>query len=512
MFSFNLIEEKWLPCILVDNTVEELSLKDVLTKAFDIKELIGDSPPITIALHRLLLAVLHRALNAPNSYEDWESFWRAKNWNADGKLENYLNHWKHRFDLFDVERPFYQVSSVKDKIQDGAIIQLYFQGKNNATLFDHSTTSVPNAVTPSEAARLLITFQGFDFGGTKADGSAQTAPLLQSAISLVCGKNLFETLMLNWHGYDEEDGVPFEFANSEDLPPWERKSETESKERTLDGYVDLLTWQARRILLHPEQSDTGEIVVKNTVIMKGFQFPKDYERHNKETMMAFQKSKKTGFYSVGFSENKALWRNSLTLFQTVENERYKPKILDWLNQLVDEEVLENSSIFPLDFYGLAADKGKLLFWQHEKFFLPVKILDNKELLSKIELAIEFAEDISDKVLRFSLKTLADDLETNLKNFPALSVYWARLETRFKKLLVELPNQENQSLEGWFRYTDDLAKNVFKQTANSMSGSAEEQRAIVESENAFYSSRKKLLNNNSEYRELLPKHKTKGGEE
>lgn len=510
MFSFNLIEEKWLPCVMLDNSLENLSLKDVLTKTSAIKELIGDSPPVTIALHRLLLAILHRALNAPQTYDEWNDFWQAKGWNTDGKLEKYLADWRHRFDLFDEKRPFYQVSSIKDKVQDGAIIQLYFQGKNNATLFEHSTTSVPNAVSPAESARMLITFQGFDFGGIKADGSAQTAPLLQSAICLVRGENLFETLMLNWHGYDEEDGDPFEFSYAEDLPPWERETETESKERTVDGYVDLLTWQARTILLQPEITETGEAVIKNTVIMKGFQFPKDYERQRKETMMAFKKSKKAGFYSIGFNENKSLWRDSLTLFQTVEDENYKPQILDWLYQLVDEGVLKSSSVFPIDFYGLAADKGKLLFWQQEKLFLPLAILDNKEMLNKIKLAISFAEDIGG-VLRFAVKTLANDLETDLKNFSALSIYWSGLETRFKKFLVDLPNNQDETLEKWFGLTDNSAKDSFKQTANSLSGSAEEQKAIVEAENAFYASRKKLLNKNPEYKELLPKHKTKGGE-
>ena len=67
MFSFDLIEEKWLPCVMLDNSLKSLSLRDVLTDAHNIRELIGDSSPVTIALHRLLLAILHRALNAPHN-------------------------------------------------------------------------------------------------------------------------------------------------------------------------------------------------------------------------------------------------------------------------------------------------------------------------------------------------------------------------------------------------------------------------------------------------------------
>lgn len=495
---------------MLDNSLKDLSLREILTKATEIRELVGDSPPVTIALHRLLLAILHRALNAPQSYEDWENYWRAKSWNEEGKLVKYLDDWKHRFDLFDEKRPFYQVGSVKDSVQDGAIIQLYFQGKNNATLFEHSTIEEPNAVSPAEAARFLVAFQGFDFGGIKADGSAQTAPLLQSAIALIRGKNLFETLMLNFHAYSETDEMPFKFDYKNDLPAWERE-ETESKERQTQGYVDLLTWQARRILLQPEQNEDGEIVVKNSVIMKGFQFPKSYQRDKQETMMAFRKSKTEGFYSLGFNENKALWRDSISLFQTVKDEQYRPKTLDWLNELAYECVLQRTKEYPIEFYGLAADKGKLLFWQQDRFNLPLAYLNDNELLNDLKQAIQFAEEISG-VLRFAVKILAEQLESDANSFPAMAVYWASLENRFQELLSDLPNNKEAAMQKWFGFVDKTAKRAFEDTANSLSGSANEQKAIVEAESTFYKTRAKLLKTNSEYAQFLPNYKTKGGVE
>jgi len=508
MVSFNLIEKIWLPCIMCDNSLKDLSLRDVLTDAPNIREIVGDSPPITIALHRLLLAILHRALNAPQTYEDWNDYWQAKSWNKDGKLDKYLADWKHRFDLFDESRPFYQVSSIKDSVQNGAIIQLYFQGKNNATLFEHSTTGEPKAVSPAEAARFLVAFQGFDFGGIKADGSAQTAPLLQSAIALIRGDNLFETLMFNFHAYNEVDSSPFKFDYKTDLPAWERE-ETEAEERWTKGYVDLLTWQARRILLQPEKNENGEIAVKNTVIMRGFQFPKNYQRKEEETMMAFKKSKTEGFYSVGFNENKALWRDSLSLFQTVEDENYRPKMLKWLNELVSEGSLQRSRVFPIEFYGLAADKGKLLFWQQDKFNLPLAYLDNNELLNDLKNAIGFAEDIG-RVLKFSVKILAEKLESDANNFSAVSTYWSKLEIRFQRLLLDLPNNKQSAMQNWFEFVDATARRAFNDTANSLSGSAVEQKAIVEAESSYFGARAKLLKGNSTYQQYLPHYKAKGG--
>lgn len=66
-------------------------------------------------------------------------------------------------------------------------------------------------------------------------------------------------------------------------------------ERLPNGYVDLLTRQARRIFLQLEQNENGETVVKNTVIMCGYSLPQTVGRHEKETMTAFRASKMAAF-------------------------------------------------------------------------------------------------------------------------------------------------------------------------------------------------------------------------
>jgi CRISPR system Cascade subunit CasA len=510
MFTFNLLEEKWLPCVMTDNALRDMNLREVLTDAPNVRELVGDSPPVTIALHRLLLAILHRALSAPRDTDEWNEIRETGNFDR-AKIENYFDKWKSRFDLFDANHPFYQSVSARENIQSGAIIQLYFQGKNNATLFDHSTTGIPNAVSAAQAARFLVAFQSFDFGGIKADGSAQTAPLLQSAIALIKGENLFETLLFNLHRYD---GVnPFTFKLSQDLPAWERDEETQAVERLPDGYVDLLTWQARRINLQPEADENGETIVKNTVIMRGYSMPRTVNRHAKETMVAFRASKTEGFFPVGFSETRALWRNSLSLFQTVKDQTFRPKMLDWLDDLVGFGSLSRASGLPIEFYGLAADKGKLLFWQKESFYLPLAYLDDAELLQILRNAIEFAEGISAS-LRSGIKELAialTDKPDNAANFQAMPMYWSTLELAFQNLLSNLPNDTTTAMSDWCKFVLDTARDAFRQTADSLSGAAREQKAIVEAEAEFNKQRNIFLSKNENtYGIYLPKGKSKGG--
>lgn len=511
MFTFNLLEEKWLPCVMsAGNALRDLSLREVLLDAQNVREIVGDSPPVTIALHRLLLAILHRALNAPQSAGEWNEIREAGEFDR-AKLEDYFEKHKPRFDLFDAKYPFYQSPSARENVQDGAIMQLYFQGKNNATLFDHSTIDLPKAVSAAEAARFLIAFQGFDFGGIKADGSAQTAPLLQSAIALIKGENLFETLLFNLHWYNAQDEEPFPFSYAKDLPAWERDAETEAVERLPDGYVDLLTWQARRIFLQPEQNENGETVVKNTVIMRGYSFPKTVGRYAKETMTAFRASKTEGFFPVGFSETRALWRNSLSLLQTVDGEKSRPKMLDWLDDLVVDGYLNRADSLPIDFYGLAADKAKLLFWQQESFYLPLAYLNDNDLLNLLKTAIEFAEEISGN-LRSGIKRLAKiltDDEATAANFPAMPFYWSTLETEFQKLLSDLPNKKDAAMREWFGDVLSTADEAFEKTANSLSGAAKELKATVEARN-FYGALRYKTKESTNFKIYLPETKAKGG--
>jgi CRISPR system Cascade subunit CasA len=86
MNKFNLIEEPWIPCLMLKtNKIELLSLFDTLTQAHDIKEIADNSPLVVVSLHRLLLAILHRKFG-PTSFDNWKELWQrgqSEGWNAD---------------------------------------------------------------------------------------------------------------------------------------------------------------------------------------------------------------------------------------------------------------------------------------------------------------------------------------------------------------------------------------------------------------------------------------------
>src|SRR5712692_7117527 len=116
MPSFNLVDQPWIPCLLPDERKpQDLSLRDTLTRAHEVREVLASSPLVTMALHRLLLAVLHRNFG-PRDFNVWKSLWAGGRW--DGKVvTEYFAQWHSRFYLFNNGRPFYQAPRLQKAVK-----------------------------------------------------------------------------------------------------------------------------------------------------------------------------------------------------------------------------------------------------------------------------------------------------------------------------------------------------------------------------------------------------------
>src|SRR5262249_17285904 len=154
------------------------------------------SPLVTVALHRLLLAVLHRNLG-PAGTRDWKRLLDAGRFPA-GPLADYFQSVKGRFDLFDPGRPFYQDREFRTESPAGINQPVRdLPGGHNAALFAPTFEAPPPLLSPAAAARALVTEQAFAVrGGNSELGYTTSAPLVGGVAVLVRGHNLFETLML----------------------------------------------------------------------------------------------------------------------------------------------------------------------------------------------------------------------------------------------------------------------------------------------------------------------------
>lgn len=525
-FTFNLIDEPWLPCLWKDGKRGEVGLRGGLQQAHQIMEIAGDNPLVTVALYRLLLAIAHRCVGepaGPASIGEWQDLREPGRFDPHA-IGAYLDRWRGRFDLFHQEQPFYQVPGLP-RTRAATISRLRQQADDSPTLFDHQMVDPPPGLTPAEAARLLVAVQSFDLGGIKTGDNAQGkefsdgAPLVQSAVCLVRGDCLFDTLLLNLHGYDPDvNDLPYSFDSSADQPAWERPGATESRDRVPDGYLDLLTWQARRVLLLPERDAAGEVVIRSAVLFKGYQFPTEFYQDSAETMVPYRTVPKPAagqkpYAPLRLSEDRALWRDSTALMTSVQDSDYRqPRTLGWLQRL-SGAAIDVPNPVPIDVFGFSADKSKPLFWRHERLTVPRAYLDDARLVEALRQALNSAEtagrllgwrllDVQlpnkTKPVPFSspLMVLAMELTADRDTQKSIAAhvspergYWQRLEHPFQACLQALPDDRSVNsfndvsygasvLPYWRNSIRNAILGAFRETASGFESSGKAQRAVA----------------------------------
>ncbi len=502
MPSFDLVDEGWIPCVLADGTPQELGLRDTLLRAHEIRAIADQSPLITLALHRLLLAVLHRAFDGPQDLDAWIDLWSAGRWDEE-QTSGYLEKCRQRLDLFHPERPFYQVPFMADgggQLPVAVLAQELAAG-NNATLFDHHFNAAPGPMAPSEAARNLVALQAFAIGGgVSKPFNFMGGPLTAGLTMLMSGKTLFQTLALNLLAYNEAEPIP---RRLNDLPAWEQdhppvpdRSGTAPR-----GYLDLLTWQSRRIHLIAENDPLGVRYCQRQQNLKLGEGALD-------PFKCYRRDDKLGWLPLVLRPERALWRDSNVLFQhAVQAQSTSPTVRPPLQfsllAQIDGQVTMDPA-YTLAAFGLATEPGKagsVLLWRHESLPLPLRYLDDAELVEVLQKALQAADDMAG-VLRSATEILARKLLPQgakpgdlLFTLAPARRYWWRLEAPFSRFMIELINEaqagdeddlelESRALRQWLAQARSAAEDAFRDITRSLDTSARSLRAASIAERSF----------------------------
>ena len=103
---------------------------------------------MTLALHRLLLALLHRVLGPPD-LDAWKDLYARGSFDG-ARLAAYCDAHVDRFDLLHPERPFYQVRGLKDLYEPDSLRRLVMERSAygaSVNVFQHR----PSATTIHES-------------------------------------------------------------------------------------------------------------------------------------------------------------------------------------------------------------------------------------------------------------------------------------------------------------------------------------------------------------------------
>lgn len=183
--TFNVIDEPVLPAVWLDGTSADISIRQALIDAHRIAAIEGEPASMTFALHRLLLAIVYRALPVERPRQEWRELWDAPELPAED-LNSYLDDWYQRFDLLDPAQPWLQVAGLHTtRSEFSELEKLIPDIPNGEQFFTVRAGLAARSISLAEAARYLIHAQAFDPSGIKSgavgDPRVKGARVIRSA-------------------------------------------------------------------------------------------------------------------------------------------------------------------------------------------------------------------------------------------------------------------------------------------------------------------------------------------
>lgn len=361
--TFNLLDEPWLGVRDLKGQTKTVSLRGAFASAHQLVGLAGDLPTQEVALLRLLVAILYRALPAPLSIEDrvdlWERWWTEEALPI-AEIDGYLGQYRERFDLLHPHTPFMQVATLSANKTSG-LGKLIADMPDGEQYFTTRAARGADSIELAEAARWLVHAQAYDPSGIKS--GAHDDPRVKGGkgypigigwtgwcgLLIPQGRTLKETLLLSM-ALNVDSAGP---GRDADRPVWERAPVTGAPEvghEEPHGTADLLTWQVRRVRL----ITVGDRVVDALITNGDPIHPRN--RQQLEPHCAWRHSptqeKLHGgqvYMPRAHEPERALWRGlpGLLPLTEVEDDRASsgpapilaPTVLHWLATLVYEDVL-----------------------------------------------------------------------------------------------------------------------------------------------------------------------------
>lgn len=396
MGEFNLLDEGWINVVTdYKGTTKPVGMKEFFENAHNYIALAGDTPTQDFAVMRFLLAVLHTVFSRYDAdgnayemlemndrmqpkeepeedleeYEDllmdtWKDLWNKGKFSK--VVNEYLEKWRDRFNLFDDKYPFYQVTEKEidvSKINKSApsevlgknINRRISESANKIALFSPKYSSDLNKekMSQDEVARWLLTFQSYSglsdkviFGKEKY--KASKGWLFDLGGVFLSSDNLFKTLLLNLQLKN--------FSNKIQKPCWEFSPEEVVQKQMsfepIDNIAELYTVWSRAVCIKdysPENAFSMSIVKLPEVIHEDqFLEPMTIWRYNTTG------DNKEKFTPRKHQMNKSMWRSFGLITETEseenpdpKNKKRKPGIIDWMNKIsdfVDDKIIKINSI------------------------------------------------------------------------------------------------------------------------------------------------------------------------
>lgn len=481
--TFNLIDTPWIPVLRRDNVPDEVSLIDAIARGDEFTQIVGEVPTQIFAIQRLLLAVLHRAVDGPRDTAHWLDV--TSHWDATvDTVRRYLQHVRDRFFLFHSSTPFFQVATLRTaKGEVSGLEKLIADVPNGAPYFTTRIGPGLESMPPAEAARWLVHVHAFDPSGIRSGAvgdprvkNGKVYPIGpgwsgQIGGITVIGETLRETLQLNLLAADEVGIV----SGPQDLPPWERPQLTESEEDGPGrpeprGLIDLYTWQSRRVRLQGDVDGvTGIVLAQGDPV-------RPQNRQDVEPMTAWRYSepqtKKFGrpvYMPRLHDPERQFWRGLGALLSQIDAERTArgaapsrpPAVVDWMSLLRSVGAVTEDRVVRLRATGIAYGSNSSTVEEitDDTLALPAALLG--EGAAELELSVLDAIEAAENTVRAVAGLARDlgraaggDIENGGPADRAREQFYALVDPSFRDWLLTLSIRE-PAREAAMRWQQEL---------------------------------------------------------
>lgn len=496
---YNLLDEPWLPVRwLGDAPPSAVGLRAALVRAHEIAELATDNPLETIALNRLLAALIAAVFPNMVEEEEWTRLWEQGYFDADA-CNAYCIKFANHFDLLSVTLPFMgHVNTEAKEVSPMSRLLHAAASGNNAVLFSHDVDNQAKPLTMAEAARAVVCMQGAALGG----GVAQPfnlchGPLVGGAFFWLRGAaddqpSLFRALLLNLSPTIEVWG------NDSDQPTWEATAPTSPEKRNVGGIRQLFTFQSRRLQLVPDNSGHVMGVRYN----QGSKIEKllFHDPH-----LAYRTNDK-GEFAIRFNTGRSFWQESaFYMMYDGGKEGHAPRTLNWLSRSrLRQLAMKRHEAFAVDVFGMVNDQAKIELWRHERVTVyPAIIAEESRWLMLKELLNLAGRDHMANRLREATRAFATrarfhkpwgarlgdieraDRDAFVTMLDTDSRYWMKLGSQFDTYLSRIATASPDELEtvrsDWQQFIWKSAQQSLTEVVYSLAQDARVWQALADAD-------------------------------
>ena len=513
--EYNLLDEPWIPVRLLDGTIADVGLLELLRRTTEIADLACELPTQSIAIQRLVLAIAYRVA-PPRDAHDW-----ARQWDEGAPTEQmieYLERWRDRFYLFGGRFPFMQVADLRTaKDAVSGLEKLIADVPNGEQFFTTRHGRALACIPPSEAARWLVHVQAYDPSGIRsgAVGDSQVkggkgypiGPSWCGHLGLVWlkGKDLDETLVLNLVPADAAQLRGVESTTEWGACSWE-VSEAESAVRGDYSLLDpsgtprdisiprLLTWHSRRVrLVGNREGVTGVVLAQGDKLA-----PQQMHRYEPQSLWRYstpqsKKFKQDVYMPRKYEAGRALWRNlpgTLPTVTTVQGVDKQPK-QEFLPSatLSFHYQLDNASIettYPKVMriqavgvtYGPQESTFEDIYSDELTLSVAVMRVEHEDLSAEIDRQVRLTEEIARHVGNFAANLVraageSGDGAGDGARDRAKELFFSAVDTDFRTWLTQVDGRESARDAGrrWERSLRQHALDIRAELVRGASSSA-----------------------------------------